>query len=99
MGELYADSNYPPWGIPADAVMVLRWTEGEHPERWEVVAMGSGFTALTDVRDALADQFPGLDGQDVLITNVGGNRARVKRITVQETVSRVVSDADPVAPA
>ena len=61
--------------------------------------MGSGFAAMTDVAQAVKDQFPDLSGQTVMIAQVGGNKSRVKSMAITTQVNRTLTETDPVAPA
>lgn len=97
--EFFADTYPKPWEIPADARAVLVFLEDTHPPRYEFVCMVTGAGTLAEVKDGLGAQFPQLDGRPVLITSVGGNSSRVRRLQVSEQITRAVVEEAVAAPS
>jgi hypothetical protein len=95
MGNFYVDSKFPPEQIPSDAIVVLKWVY-DYPPHWKFVAMGSGFSTMPEASQALKESVPDLNGESVLITQVGGIRSRVKQLTIDTQTSRTLIETDPV---
>lgn len=88
MGQLLQPN---PLELPGDAVFVLSWSHGE----WRTVAVGTGYTAMSELGPDLKDAFPWLDG--TVVVAVKPQAVRMKRFEIDEQITRTLTELDPAA--